>query len=453
MQTIAAIATGQAAGGIGVVRISGKNAIQVADKMFRSISGKTLAELPGYRAALGTVYLHDTPVDEAIATVFRAPKSYTGENVVEFSCHGGLYVTKQVLRAALTCGARAAESGEFTKQAFLNGKMDLTKAEAVMSLISAQGEQAKTAALQVLDGKLFGRISKISDALKDLSASLAAWVDYPDEEIEDVTDEAMDKVLSENIVALKTLIAQFDSGKPVLNGVDTAIVGKPNVGKSTLMNLLTGHEKSIVTEIAGTTRDVVEETAVVDGIVLRLSDTAGIHETEDTVEKIGVARAKKKIDNAALILAVFDASTALTEEDKELCMLCKEKHAIAIVNKTDLESKIDTKLLESGFERVIFISAKEQMGISELSKAIGEVLGTNQFDASSETLLNERQFHCCETALSALEEAEKALQMGMTRDAIHVCLDDAVEALDDLTGKRATETVVDAIFSKFCVGK
>lgn len=453
MQTIAAIATGQAAGGIGVVRISGENAIEVADKMFRSISGKKLESLSGYRATLGTVYLQDAPVDEAIATVFRAPKSYTGENVVEFSCHGGLYVTKQVLRAALSSGARAAESGEFTKQAFLNGKMDLTKAEAVMSLISAQGEQAKTAALQVLDGKLFGRISKISNALKDLSASLAAWVDYPDEEIEDVSDEAMEKVLTENIAALKALISQFDSGKPVLNGVDTAIVGKPNVGKSTLMNLLTGHEKSIVTEIAGTTRDIVEETAVIDGIVLRLSDTAGIHETEDTVEKIGVARARKKINNAALVLAVFDASAVLTEEDEELCELCKGKHAIAIVNKTDLESKMDTKALENGFERVIYISAKEQMGIEELSKAIGEVLGTNKFDASSETLLNERQFQCCATALSALNEAEEALKMGMTRDAIHVCLDDAVEALDDLTGKRATETVVDAIFSKFCVGK
>lgn len=453
MQTIAAIATGQAAGGIGVVRISGENAIEVADKMFKSISGKKLETFSGYRATLGTVYLENKPVDEVIATVFRAPKSYTGENVVEFSCHGGLYVTKQVLRAAFSNGARSAEPGEFTKQAFLNGKMDLTEAEAVMSLISAQGEQAKTAALQVLDGKLYGKISTVSQNLKNLSASLAAWVDYPDEEIEDVTDDSMGKVISESISALSTLISQFDSGRPVLNGVDTAIVGKPNVGKSTLMNLLTGHEKSIVTEIAGTTRDIVEETAVVDGIVLRLADTAGIHETEDTVEKIGVERARKKIEHATLILAVFDASTALSDEDKSLSMLCKEKHAIAIVNKTDLESKIDLEFLKNTFERVILISAKEQIGIDDLSKAISEVLGTVNFDASSETLLNERQFHCCEEALKSLQEAEDALQMGMTRDAIGVCLDDAIEALDDLTGKRARETVVDAIFAQFCVGK
>lgn len=453
MHTIAAIATGQAAGGIGVVRISGDDAIQIADHMFRCISGKKLSALEGYRAALGTVYLKDTPVDEAIATVFRAPKSYTGENVVEISCHGGLYVTKQVLRAAFTCGARAAESGEFTKRAFLNGKMDLTEAEAVMSLISARGEQAKNAALQVLDGKLYGRISKIAQDLKSLSASLAAWVDYPDEEIEDVSDDAMQEVLTNSVFALKKLLSQFDSGRPVLEGVDTAIVGKPNVGKSTLMNLLTGHEKSIVTEIAGTTRDIVEETAMVDGIMLRLSDTAGIHDTEDTVEKIGVERAQKKIENASLVLAVFDASAKLTEEDENLCALCAQKHAIAIVNKTDLDAKMDAKVLENAFERVIYISAKQQRGIAELAKAIGEVLGTNQFDTSCETLLNERQFHCCETALSALEEAKNALDLGMTRDAIHVCLDSAIEALEDLTGKRATESVVDEIFSQFCVGK
>ena len=453
MSTIAAIATGQAAGGIGVVRISGEQAIDFADKIFTSISNKKLADLSGYHATLGTVYLDEKPVDQVVATVFRAPKSYTGEHVVEFSCHGGLYVTKQVLRAVFSAGAVPAESGEFTKRAFLNGKMDLTEAEAVMSLISAQGEQAKTAALQVLDGKLFEKITKISNDLKGLSASLAAWVDYPDEEIEDVTDAAMEAVLTKNCALLEALLSQFDNGKPVLNGVDTAIVGKPNVGKSTLMNLLTGHEKSIVTEIAGTTRDIVEETAVLDGIVLRLSDTAGIHDTEDTVEKIGVSRARKKIERATLVLAVFDASVPLSAEDKDLMALCKDKHAIAIVNKNDLENKLDAETLKTAFERIIFISAKEQIGISALSKAVGEVLGTVKFDASSETLLNERQFQCCKTALFALTEAKNALSYGMTRDAISVCLDDAIEALDDLTGKRATETVVDEIFSRFCVGK
>ena len=398
MSTIAAISTGQAAGGIGIVRISGENALNIADRIFKSVSGLKLNELSGYRAALGTVFLEEKPVDEAIATVFRAPKSYTGEDVVELSCHGGLYVTRQVLRAALSAGAVAAEPGEFTKRAFLNGKMDLTKAEAVMSIISAQGEQAKAAALGTLDGLLYRKISGISGELKGLAASLAAWVDYPDEEIEDLPDDKILSVLENAASSLSDLIARFDSGRAVLEGVDTAIVGKPNVGKSTLMNLLTGTEKSIVTEIAGTTRDIVEETAVVGGVVLRLCDTAGLRETDDKVESIGVARAKQKLETATLILAVFDASAPLEEQDKALFPLCKEKHAIAIVNKTDLPTKLDTNILDTVFNKVVYISAKENNGLQSLEQAIAEVLGTAAFDSSAATLMNERQLACCSAA-------------------------------------------------------
>lgn len=453
MSTIAAISTGQAAGGIGIVRISGENALNVADRIFKSVSGLKLNELSGYRAALGTVFLEEKPVDEAIATVFRAPKSYTGEDVVELSCHGGLYVTRQVLRAALSAGAVAAEPGEFTKRAFLNGKMDLTKAEAVMSIISAQGEQAKAAALGTLDGLLYRKISGISGELKGLAASLAAWVDYPDEEIEDLPDDKILSVLENAASSLSDLIARFDSGRAVLEGVDTAIVGKPNVGKSTLMNLLTGTEKSIVTEIAGTTRDIVEETAVVGGVVLRLCDTAGLRETDDKVESIGVARAKQKLETATLILAVFDASAPLEEQDKALFPLCKEKHAIAIVNKTDLPTKLDTNILDTVFNKVVYISAKENNGLQSLEQAIAEVLGTAAFDSSAATLMNERQLACCSAALDAVKEAHDALASGVTRDAVQVCVDSAIESLDTLTGERATESVVNEIFSRFCVGK
>ena len=453
MSTIAAISTGQAAGGIGIVRISGENALNVADRIFKSVSGLKLKELSGYKAALGTVFLEEKPVDEAIATVFRAPKSYTGEDVVELSCHGGLYVTRQVLRAALSAGAVAAEPGEFTKRAFLNGKMDLTKAEAVMSIISAQGEQAKAAALGTLDGLLYRKISGISGELKGLAASLAAWVDYPDEEIEDLPDDKILSVLENAASSLSDLIARFDSGRAVLEGVDTAIVGKPNVGKSTLMNLLTGTEKSIVTEIAGTTRDIVEETAVVGGVVLRLCDTAGLRETDDKVESIGVARAKQKLETATLILAVFDASAPLEEQDKALFPLCKEKHAIAIVNKTDLPTKLDTKILDTVFNKVVYISAKENNGLQSLEQAIAEVLGTAAFDSSAATLMNERQLACCSAALDAVKEAHDALSSGVTRDAVQVCVDSAIESLDTLTGERATESVVNEIFSRFCVGK
>ncbi len=453
MSTIAAISTGQAAGGIGIVRISGENALSVADSMFQSVSGIVLKKLSGYRAALGTVFLDEKPIDEAIATVFRAPKSYTGEDVVEFSCHGGLYVTRQVLRAALQNGAVPAEAGEFTKRAFLNGKMDLTEAEAVMHLISAHGEQASSAALSALDGLLSRKIKSVSESLKAVSAALAAWVDYPDEEIEDLSDAEIAKTLDTAISALESLISRFDSGRAVLEGVETAIVGKPNVGKSTLMNLLTGTEKSIVTEIAGTTRDIVEETATVGNIVLRLSDTAGLRETEDAVERIGVERARKKIENAVLILAVFDASTPLCAEDEALFSLCRDKKAIAIINKTDLDTVWDTKLLNTVFNKVVYISAKENTGIENLEKAISEVLGTADFDPSAATLMNERQLACCNTALQSLQEAKTAQDSGLTRDAVNVSMDAAIEALDTLTGERATESVVNEIFSRFCVGK
>lgn len=453
MSTIAAISTGQAAGGIGIVRISGENALFVADRIFKTVSGLKLNALSGYKAALGTVFLDEKPVDEAIATVFRAPKSYTGEDVVEFSCHGGLFVTRQVLRAALQNGAVPAEAGEFTKRAFLNGKLDLAKAEAVMQLISAQGEQASAAALGTLEGKLSREISAVSADLKSVSASLAAWVDYPDEEIDDLSDETIAESLNGAISALGTLLARFDSGKVILNGVDTAIVGKPNVGKSTLMNVLVGTEKSIVTDIAGTTRDIVEETVTVGDVVLHLSDTAGLRDTADTVERIGVERARKKIENAVLVLALFDSSSPLTDEDTDLFALCKNKKAIAVVNKTDLDCVWNTKILDTVFNKVVYISAKENTGVGNLENAIAEVLGTADFDPSAATLMNERQHACCAAALESLQEAKAAQDGGLTRDAVNVSIDAAIESLDALTGEKATESVVNEIFSQFCVGK
>lgn len=453
MSTIAAIATGQAAGGIGIVRISGENALFVADRIFKTVSGLKLNTLSGYKAAFGTVFLDEKPLDEAIATVFRAPKSYTGEDVVEISCHGGLYVTKQVLRAALQNGAVPAEAGEFTKRAFLNGKLDLAKAEAVMQLISAQGEQARAASFNTLEGALSREIAAVSADLKSVSASLAAWVDYPDEEIDDLSDDAIAQSIDKAIRTLQALLARFDSGKVILNGVDTAIVGKPNVGKSTLMNVLVGAEKSIVTDIAGTTRDIVEETVTVGNVILRLSDTAGIRDTADTVERIGVERARKKIENAALVLALFDNSAPLTDADTDLFALCKGKKAIAVVNKTDLDGAWDTKILDTVFNKAVYISAKENTGVENLEKAIEETLGTADFDPSAATLMNERQHACCLAALESLKEAKSAQDSGLTRDAVNVSIDAAIDSLDALTGEKATESVVNEIFSRFCVGK
>lgn len=453
MSTIAAISTGQAAGGIGVVRISGENALSVADRIFKTVSGIKLEKLSGYKAAFGKVFFEEKCVDEAIALVFKAPKSYTGEDVVEISCHGGLLVTKQVLRAALANGAIPAEAGEFTKRAFLNGKMDLTRAESVMSIISAKSEQAKSAALNTLDGALYKKISEISLSLKKIAAQMAAWVDYPDEEIDDLSDDKLKETLLTAKAELEKLIKSFDVGQIIIEGVETAIVGKPNVGKSTLMNLLSGCEKSIVTSVAGTTRDIVEETVTLGNNVLRLADTAGLHDTEDTVEKIGVDRTRQKLDRASLVLAVFDSSTEVDDEDMEIIKMCNGKNAVAIINKTDLNTKFNAEKINKSFENVVYLSAKDRNGIQELEKAIEKVLGTADFDTSAATLMNERQLACCKSALQSIDEAISALEIGMTRDALNVNVDVAVESLDTLTGEKATESVVNEIFSQFCVGK
>lgn len=453
MSTIAAISTGMAAGGIGIVRISGENAIKIADSIFRSLGGKKIAEISGYSALYGKAVDGEEVLDTAVALLFRAPKSYTGEDVVEISCHGGLYVTKRVLRAALSAGAVPAEPGEFTKRAFLNGKMDLTGAESVMNIISAQGEEAEKIALGILEGGLFKEIKKISDKLLYDMALLSAWVDYPYEEIEELSNENLGGDIRESLENLEKLINNYDTGRIIIEGVDTAIVGRPNVGKSTLMNLLSGTDRSIVTEIAGTTRDIVEDTVTLGGIVLHLSDTAGVRETDDTVESIGVDRAIKRLETAQLVLAVFDASRPFSDDDRRLMSLCKGKNAIGIVNKTDLVKNCLTDELKENFRKLVFISAKNGDGKDELEAAVVSVLGTAKFDTSSAALINERQLECCKTALKALKEAEEALLCGLTMDAVTVCLDSAVESLLVLTGEKATESVVNEIFAHFCVGK
>ena len=451
--TIAAVATPLSAGGIGVIRISGESAIEIADKVVRTTSGKSLASLKGYTAAHGKVYLEDEAIDECVALVFRAPKSYTGENTVEISCHGGVLVTKQVLRAVLQSGARPAEAGEFTKRAFLNGKLDLSEAEAVMSLISAQGQQGMKAAFSTLDGALSRKIDSLCSILLSASANMAAWVDYPDDEIPELSNDSLKNSIVTVKNGLTSLLSKFDAGKAITDGVETAIVGKPNVGKSALMNMLSGFSRSIVTDIAGTTRDIVEETVRVGNVVLRLADTAGIRESDDLVESIGVDMAKTRIERATLILAVFDGSESLEQSDKEILDLCKDRDVIGIVNKSDLPSKADIDYLKATLSKVVFISAKEGEGEEELTKAIEEALGTDKIDTSQAMITTERQRVCTEKALSCLEEALDALNIGMTMDAINVCIESAVEALLELTGKKAREAVVDEVFSQFCVGK
>ncbi len=453
LSAIAAISTPLGTGGVGIIRISGKNATEIADRIFVSVNGKKLSSSKGYRAYFGRIFDGETAVDEVVCLVFRAPHSYTGEDVVEINCHGGVVLLKKILRLVLQNGAQAAAPGEFTKRAFLNGKLDLSEAESVMTLISAQGEQGANAAFNQLEGSLSRKIEKINSSLLSLAAHIAAWVDYPDDEIEELGNNELYSTIHNAHLELCALLSNFDSGMAVTNGVEAAIVGKPNVGKSTLMNLLTGYDRSIVTEIEGTTRDVVEETVNLNGCIFRISDTAGMRETGDIVEKLGVERSRKKLERAAIVFAVFDLSKPLSDEDKELIDECKDKNVIPVVNKTDLEPRLDVDYIKNMLGSPLFISAKSGDGYNELCDRVAELMGTKNFDTTSAMLVNERQRICCQKASDALKDALEALNIGLTPDAIGVCIDDAIAALLELTGQKASEAVVDEVFKQFCVGK
>lgn len=452
-KTIAAVSTGNAAGGIGVIRISGDSAVQTAAKVFSAADGTPLTEVEGYRAKFGRILSGGEPIDEAVALVFRAPKSYTGEDVVELSVHGGLFIVQKTLEAVYDAGAAPAEPGEFTKRAFLNGKIDLAQAEGVANMISAGGEAAAKASMQLIDGALSRRIGGVLQNLLDASALMGAWVDYPDEEIPELENDELENTLSGAVKELQTLLSEYDNGLILTEGVDTAIVGKPNAGKSTLMNLLSGREKSIVTNIAGTTRDIVEGSVRLGDIVLHLNDTAGIRDGADEVEKIGIERTLDKIEQAQLIIAVFDVSRPLDENDRKLIEKRRGKKALAVVNKVDLSADVRIKEVDQAFEKTIYISAKDENYLAAVQKAVYEILGAEHFHSNAPMLANARQKACCKAALRDVEEALSALRCGMTFDAVNVMIDSAADELLALTGKKATVEVVNNIFSKFCVGK
>ena len=456
MKDICAVSTPLAEGGISVIRISGENAISIGAKVFKPLSCKSVENMAGYTCAYGKIVdKNGREVDDGVLTVFRAPKSYTGENVCEISCHGGIYVTKKVLRLCIEQGAELAQRGEFTKRAFLNGKLSLTQAEGVMETISAQGEYTLNSANLTKEGRLFRLISDMSRKFVTILGELAAWVDYPEEDLPEISEDNLRESLKNALAGLDKIIADHDSGMILKNGVDTVIAGKPNVGKSTLMNMLLGYDRSIVTNVAGTTRDVIEESAKLGELILKLSDTAGIHETDDEVEKIGVDIAKKKLKNAMLVIEVFDISRELDEEDLELLEYVKRlgKKVIIVLNKSDLENVVERSQLEKYSDYVIEISAKLDEGREELQKATEKLLGIGGYDADSTIFANERQISCAERARKYLAIALESLDMGETLDAVTVMIDNGANALLELTGEKATEAVVDEVFSKFCVGK
>ena len=453
-KTIAAVSTAPAPGGIGIVRISGEEAFAVADQVFRGVSGKKLSQMRGYTAQLGGAFTPDGErLDDVVALVYRSPKSYTGEDVVELSCHGGLYVTKRLLQLVLDAGASPAGPGEFTRRAFLNGKMDLAQAEAVMGLISASGEQARKAALAGSSGVLSQRIAAIKGELMEQAAHLAAWADFPEEDVPEVEESQLLEGIRRGEAALSQLLEGFERGRMYREGLVTVIAGRPNAGKSTLMNLLSGCQRSIVTQYAGTTRDVVEETVMLAGVPLRLADTAGLRDTDDPVESIGVRAARQRLETAQLVLAVFDSSQALEKEDRELMNALEGVPSIAIVNKTDLPSQIAVEEIQARFEKTVFLSAATGEGLEDLEQSLSEILDTKEFHPQEGVLFTQRQRADAQTALDSLREGEQALLGGLTLDAVTVCVEDALTALSALTGEHVSEEIVDRVFEEFCVGK
>ena len=453
MSTIAAISTAQGQGGIGVIRVSGEQAFTIVDKIFKSVSGKKIMDIKGYTALFGHIYNNEEVLDEAVVLKYVAPKSFTGENVVEISCHGGMYITKEVLNAVIMAGASLAEPGEFTKRAYLNDKMDLTEAESVMDIISAKSKSAARAALFVKDGALFKKSQQVKQLLLDKAAHLSAWADYPEEDIPEVSEDSIMEAIEESISILEKLLSTYDMGQVVKEGIDTVIAGRPNAGKSTLMNLLVGREKSIVTNIAGTTRDVVEDTVLVGNVMLKLSDTAGIRDTDNEIEKIGVQKTFDKINGAGLVIALFDNNEELNSEDIDLINKIKDMPCIAVINKIDLEDKVDKKYITDNIDNVVYISAKQQDNIDELKNMIEKIAGTEDFDPSAGIIANERQRNAIRNAVNSLYEAKESLAMGMTMDAITVSLQETIDYLLELTGEKAGEEIVDSVFHNFCVGK
>lgn len=453
MSTIAAVSTPNAVGGLAVIRISGEKAIDIAEAVFRPAGGKKVSDMKGYTCAYGDAYDGNERIDDCILTVFRAPHSYTGEDTAEISCHGGLYVSKKILRAILNNGAENAEAGEFTKRAFLNGKLDLTQAEAVMDIISARGEKELKMAESLREGAAYRTARKCSDKLMKILGDLAAWADYPEEDIPEVEPDALMKELREVRSDLSTLVENYDSGRLIREGISTAIIGRPNVGKSTLFNCLSGCERSIVTDIAGTTRDIVEESVRLGDITLRLSDTAGIHDTDDVIEGIGVDMAEKMIDKAELVLAVFDGSCPLTEDDLYLVNKINKSRTIAVINKSDVEQKINLNELTKYFIHIVYISAKENSGVIDLKNKVEEIFSINEQTFENVSAANERQKKCIDSALRSIDEAISALEIGEMLDAVNVIIDEAEQSILSLTGEKITDAVVDEVFSRFCVGK
>ncbi|SJZ79886.1 tRNA uridine-5-carboxymethylaminomethyl(34) synthesis GTPase MnmE [Selenihalanaerobacter shriftii] len=457
--TIAAISTAVGDGGIGIVRVSGPEAIKVVNKIFKSYGKKKgLTEADTYTAHYGHIIepKEEQVVDEVVCLVMKSPRTYTKEDVVEIDCHGGSIPLQKILELVLKVGARLAEPGEFTKRAFLNGRIDLSQAEAVMDVITSQTEAGLEIAMDQLEGGLSGQVSEIRQKLIKLLAHLEASIDFPEDEIEDFTIDEVGERVAKIIEMIEKLLATSKRGKIVKEGVQTAIIGKPNVGKSSLLNAMLQENRAIVTDVPGTTRDVIEEVINLDGVPLKIMDTAGIRKTEDEVEKIGVERSQKFLKRADLILLVLDAHQGITEEDERIINLVTDKDTIIVVNKTDLTSNLDLDELQERIDNVQIVktAATERVGIKKLEDLILEMVFAGKVKATDQTVVtNMRHKEALEAAHENMLTVQETVGQGLPADFVTIDLKAALEELGKITGNTLGEDIIDQIFADFCLGK
>lgn len=449
-RTIAAVSTPQGTGGIAVIRISGARAIELADSIFSGSIANAVSHTVHYGYILNK---SGERLDEVLLTVMRAPRTFTREDTVEISCHGGSASTRAVLDAVICAGAYPAEPGEFTKRAFMNGRIDLSQAEAVIDIINAKNELSRRNAVSQLGGKLSKEIKEIRDMLVHLSAQMQVIIDYPDEDLEDVSTDDIENVCRNADERIKKLIKSADSGRIIKDGIKTAIVGKPNVGKSSILNYLARDERAIVTDIAGTTRDVIEESVTINGIPLILSDTAGIRETDDTVEKIGVEKSLRYIDAADLVIAVLDTSRGISGEDMEVLLATEGKSRIILLNKTDISDNLP-ELSNDDASAIIPVSAVTGEGMDRLADEITRLCRLDKINSENGAIItNMRHKAALINAEEAAAAAADAMAAGMPTDMVSIDISAAIDALGEITGETVRDSIVDDIFHNFCVGK